>query len=246
MKTLLWGLVLSAWLFGCTINTQPGSDSVQGTSRLVTETASLATLPGVPRTDKPVSLTDTPLFPSSTPIPKFLPALQDITVENADKVQLLQTLEIPGYQRGQTSQCGAAFSPDGHWLVGVCGKNPLPVWEVESDILYQSLYSVPLQIVDCAFDPDSQVIACGGFDNRISIWDFITGEVIDVFGENASPVWDLDFSPDGQMLFSGSLGDDLVLWDPNTGEKIWNYNEIKGFLSVSFDPSGRAVAFGNR
>jgi WD40 repeat protein len=236
---LLLGVVTA-----CRTGTESASEQI--TSQFITETPSLAAKPVISPTVTSVPLTDTPLIPSSTPNLYFLPILQVITVDNADKVQLLQTLDIPGFQRGQASQCGVGFSPDGHWLVGTCGENPVPVWDVESGNLLQSLYPASLQIVDCAFDPDGKVIACGGFDNRITVWDYVTGEVVAVSNELASPVWELDFSPDGKTLVSGTLGDDLILWDPGTGEEIWNYNEVKGFLSVAFHPSGQVIAFGNR
>ncbi|MCX6100087.1 MAG: hypothetical protein NTV92_01420, partial [Candidatus Bipolaricaulota bacterium] len=49
------------------------------------------------------------------------PALEVITVQNADRIELLQTLAIPDVEKGSTSQCSVAFSPDGRLLVAACG-----------------------------------------------------------------------------------------------------------------------------
>ena len=191
--------------------------------------------------------TDTPT-PTTTPDPFSM--LQPITTENADKVQLLKTMEIPGYNRGQISQCSLDFSPDGYLLVGACGINQVPVWNVQSGFLLRTLYDHPEQIVTCAFSPDGKTIACGGFDNTITFWDSGTGEKLSDFGSHTSPVWDIAFSPDGKKLVSCSLQDDVRLWDIEKGAMLWSYEGergyLSGYLSVAYHPSGDMVAYGNR
>jgi WD40 repeat protein len=179
-----------------------------------------------------------------------LPALQPITIENADKTQLLRTMESPGYKRGQISQCSLDFSPDGHLLVGACGKNQVPVWDVQSGKIRQLLSDPSTQIVTCTFSPDGKIIACGGFDNTITFWDSETGQKLSDFGSHTSPVWDIAFSPDGKKMVSCSLQDDVRLWDVEKGVMIWSYEGengyLSGYLSVAYSPSGDKIAYGNR
>jgi pimeloyl-ACP methyl ester carboxylesterase len=182
-----------------------------------------------------------------------LPALQPVTTENADKVQLLRTMEIPGYQSGQLSQCSLAFSPDGHLLVGACGKNQVPIWDVQSGFLLRSLYDSPEQIVSCAFSPDGKFIACGGFDKTVTIWNAITGEKIGGFEGHTAPIWELAFDPTGKSLVTCSLGlmaggsgrGDIRYWTMWVIEPAWSYAGTRDYLSVSFDPSGETLAYGS-
>jgi WD40 repeat protein len=194
--------------------------------------------------------TPTPTTPPSSPAPEPLPALQPITVENATKVQLLRTIEIPGYKRGQISQCSLDFSPNGSWLVGACGKNQVPVWDVQSGEIRQLLSDPSTQIVTCTFSPNGKIIACGGFDNTITFWDAETGSKLSNFGSHTSPVWDIAFSPDGKKLVSCSLEDDIRLWDVEKGAILWSYEGEKGYrsgyLSVAYSPLGETIAYGNR
>ena len=182
-----------------------------------------------------------------------LPALQPITAENADKLQLLRTMAIPGYQRGRLSQCSLDFSPDGSLLVGACGKNQVPVWDVQSGFLLRTLYDAHEQIVACAFSPDGNRIACGGFDKSVTLWDTTIGKKIQSIEGHTAPIWELAFDPTGKSLASCSLGllgdgsgqGDVRLWNMPSGESIWSYAGTRDYLSVSFDPSGETIAYGS-
>jgi WD40 repeat protein len=186
-------------------------------------------------------------------VPKSLPSLHPITVETADKVQLLRTMKIPGYQRGRVSQCSLAFSPDDHLLVGACGKNQVPVWDVQSGFLLRALYDTPEQIVSCAFSPDGKFIACGGFDKIITFWNAITGEKIGSFTGHTAPIWELAFDPTGKSLVSCSLDlmgvesgrGDIRFWNMWVVEPTWRYAGTRDYLSVSIDPLGGALAYGS-
>ena len=175
------------------------------------------------------------------------PVQERITSDNADSAVLLRSLEIPAYQHGDLSQCSLDFSPDGQLLVGACGLNAVPVWDVSSGEVRYSLYKDnSAQIVACVFSPDGKSIACGGFDNIITVWDVASGEKIRELGSSKSPIWELAFSPDGQKIASASFSDDIRLWDVKTGSMLWATIGIKGILSVTYDPSGESIAYGAR
>ena len=184
---------------------------------------------------------------------EMLPALQPITTQNAEKIQLLRTMEIPDYSRGKIGQCSLAFSPDGHLLVGACGKNRVPIWDVQSGFLLRMLYDEPPQIVTCAFSPDGWQIACGGFDNTITRWYVTTGGKIGNLDGHTAPIWELTFDSTGKSLASCSLGllgdgtgqGDVRLWTLPSGEPAWSYSGTRDYLSVSFDPSGKTIAYGS-
>ena len=184
---------------------------------------------------------------------EVLSALQPITVQNAEKIRLLRTMDIPDYSRGQISQCSLAFSPNGRSLVGACGKNKVPVWDVQSGFLLRTLYDAPEQIIACAFSPDRKIIACGGFDKTVTLWDASTGKKIGSLEGHTAPIWEVAFDPTGKSLVSCSLGllgdgtgrGDVRLWAMPNGELTWNYIGTRDYLSVSFDPLGGTLAYGS-
>jgi len=179
-----------------------------------------------------------------------LPALRPIAIENVDKIQLLRTMKIPDYNKGQISQCSLAFSPDGHLLVGACGRNQVPVWGVQNGFLLRTLYDTPVQVVTCAFSPNGEQFACGGFDKAVTFWDATTGKQIGNFEHTAS-IWDISFDPAGKAFTSCSLGllggghGDVRLWNISDSEPIWSYPGAGNYLSISFDPSRKAIAYGS-
>jgi WD40 repeat protein len=66
-----------------------------------------------------------------------------------------------------------------------------------------------------AFSPDGQILASGGDDNKITLWDVATGQERAILQEHRHLVWSVAFSPDGRILASGSgIGDSTIkLWD---------------------------------
>jgi Tol biopolymer transport system component/tRNA A-37 threonylcarbamoyl transferase component Bud32 len=69
-----------------------------------------------------------------------------------------------------------------------------------------------------AISPDGKMIAAGGRDKIVSLWDAETGELIRTLeGENKS-VLDLAFSPDGFFLVVALDEPRVFIWDANTGQ----------------------------
>ncbi len=184
-----------------------------------------------------------------------LPPLQVITVANAKQVQLLKTLQLPGFKKGRLSQCSVAFSPAGKFLSGVCYQNTIPVWNAQSGQLIRSLESAPVQEVAIAFSPNEKQIATGGFANNIRLWDMATGQLIRTSGSLPAPIWELAFSPNGDRLASVNFdinqsaspgAPSIQLWNAASGEVLWNYQAETPLrvLSVAYSPDGKTIACG--
>ncbi|CAG2114442.1 unnamed protein product [Medioppia subpectinata] len=92
-------------------------------------------------------------------------------------------------------------------------------WESESFILKQSGYSTGVTNLcqSIAYSPDATVVASGGTDGKVKIWNAFSGFCISTFSEHKGPVTCLEFVPakNGKVLISASLDGTVKAFDLN-------------------------------
>ncbi|MGD1948671.1 MAG: protein kinase [Leptolyngbyaceae cyanobacterium] len=71
-----------------------------------------------------------------------------------------------------------------------------------------------------AFSPQAMVLASGGWDDTVNLWDMSTGTLTMSLKGHARGINGLAFSPRGQVLASCSDDDTIRLWNVNTGNLI--------------------------
>ena len=64
-----------------------------------------------------------------------------------------------------------------------------------------------------AFSADGALVAIGGDDQLIGVWDVDSGELRDTLRGHAAPVHGLVFSADGRTLYSASRDNSVIAWD---------------------------------
>lgn len=101
-------------------------------------------------------------------------------------------------------------------------------------------------IYSIAFSPEGQLLASGGSDQTIKLWDVATGRELRTLTGHSDDVESVAFSPDGRTLASGSNDETIKLWDVVTGRELRTLTGHQGgVISISFSPDGQTIGSGS-
>lgn len=154
-----------------------------------------------------------------------------------------------------TSFVRVAFSPDGKLLAGVgdAGSRADPlvrIWDARTGAPLRTWKGHRLGVTTAAFSADGRVLATGGADGAVKLWDVGTGELKrSMAAESKAPPGDarvvtVAFSPDGKVVAAGSDPRDVRLWDVETGALRRAPENTVRPTALAFSPDGSLLAAG--
>lgn len=102
-------------------------------------------------------------------------------------------------------------------------------------------------IANLAFDPSGAMLASGGYDKTVKVWDFDSGALLRTLEGHRGTIFSVAFSPMGKMLASGSFDTTVRLWDLGSGRLLRTLVGHESIVSsIAFDPTGQMLAGGGR
>jgi len=140
-----------------------------------------------------------------------------------------------------------AINSSGDWLAfGAAKLGQLLVWEWQSEtyILKQQGHFFDMNTV--CYSPDGQLIATGGDDGKVKLWNASTGFCFVTFKDHTGPVNQVVFSPKGNVVISSSLDGTVRAFD------LVRYRNFRTFITkdpvqftcLAVDNSGEMVVAG--
>ncbi len=101
-------------------------------------------------------------------------------------------------------------------------------------------------ILSAAFSPDGKLLAAGGKNGVISLWDNSRHQLIAKLSGHTKQIWKIAFSPDGSKLASASWDKTVKVWDIATNEQILTLTGHTGEVcGLAFSPDSRRLATGS-
>lgn len=141
----------------------------------------------------------------------------------------------------------ADFHPDGKRLASVefdfldaPAAAVIRLWDLTT---LQNTVTLGHKASRLTFSPNGGMLASGGSDGIIKLWDGATLHEIATFVAHEDSISSITFSPDGRRLASSGFDRTVKFWDVATGQNFLTLVGHKDVVtSVEFDPSGQILA----
>ena len=131
-----------------------------------------------------------------------------------------------------------SFSLDGNTIASVYSPQRAGLLDATTG---ESKREFPQGISVLIFNSEGKLVATGGDDRPVQLWDTITGGLKHTLPEHTAGV-SIALSPDGKLVATGGW-DTVHLWDTTTGELKHSLpKHTAGISRIAFSPDGNTIA----
>jgi WD40 repeat protein/serine/threonine protein kinase len=158
-----------------------------------------------------------------------------------------------GTLRGHGQQVRSlAYSPEGQRIAAGSDDGMIKLWNAHAAEPEQTVRHTNW-VPRAAFFPDGATIAAADWDNKICIWDLVTGRQLRALGGDAELaltngvrqpdiVHNLAISPNGHLIASTNRSGTVRVWDAAVGRLVCTLRgHAERTLGVAFHPDGRRI-----
>ena len=141
-----------------------------------------------------------------------------------------------------------ALNPSGEWIAFASSRlGQLLVWEWQSETYVLKQQGHYFDMRTTAYSPNGALMATGGDDCKVKVWNSRSGFCFCTFKDHTAPVTSVAFSKKGQVLLSASLDGTVRAYDlvRYRNFKVLAAPEPTQFSCVAIDASGEVVAAGS-
>jgi WD40 repeat protein len=146
-----------------------------------------------------------------------------------------------------TSYYATSFSPANELLAfGRTSDLRVKVWNLSTGQEMFLELDKPGETTLCAvFSDDTRLVAAGGMNHVVRIWETATGKLISSLTGKES-FYGVSFSPDGRLLVTGDKDGELKLWEVSTGRELQNFSSSNSYFRAVFSPDGKMLSTSGR
>ena len=140
---------------------------------------------------------------------------------------------------------GLSFSPDGrHIAFSEIHSGSVQLHDAETGEHLKELRGPPATQRTVSFSEDGKLLASGGTDRRVRVWDVESGELLHLLPGHKDTVLAVAFGRgrSGDRLFSGGRGGTIYVWDPSSGEQLVSIRLGATIWGMAVSPGGDTVA----
>ncbi len=158
--------------------------------------------------------------------------------------------ELPYSNPDESNLSSLAFSPKGD-LVAIAHystADDLVIWNIKTQT---KQYSMSQQATSVSFNSDGRLLASGGRDNHLRIWELATGtEITSINTQHTKDTLEgistVAFSPSNPIVATGGWDGLIKLWDINSSTQINIFNGHDYLVtSLAFSSNGNFLASGS-
>ncbi len=156
-------------------------------------------------------------------------------------------IEVPRKTTGYLVE-RITLSPDGQWIAVGFADGRLEIYATrDGKRVFETKIQQIGRVHALAFSPDSSLLAVGGRDKRIYLWEVSNWSLLATFPPGKAPVFDLAFSPDGVFLAAaeGGTTGQVSIWKIETpSTQSLSASFPFSSFSVEFSPDGSLIVAG--